>query len=49
LATIHDRKPNAAFGALIVGGILLSRLRHRKRGRRDTNPLTPAASGSRNR
>ena len=49
LATIHDRKPNAAFGALIVGAILLSRLRHRKRGRRDTNPLTPAASGSRNR
>jgi membrane protein len=44
--TIHDRKPSPVLGALVVGGILLKRLRHRKRGRRDTHPLTPA-SGSR--
>jgi membrane protein len=46
LPTMHDRKPRPAVGALFVGGILLSRLRHRKRGRRNTHPLTPAAIGS---
>jgi membrane protein len=46
--TIHDRKPSPALGALVVGGILLNRLWHRKRGR-DPHPLAPAPSGSRNR
>ncbi len=35
--TIGNLEP--ALGALFVAGILLSRLRHRKRGRRDTHPL----------
>jgi membrane protein len=47
--TIHDSKPRPILGALFVGGILLSRLRRRKRGRRDTYPPTPAAAGSRER
>ena len=47
--TMHDSKPRPILGALFVGGILLSRLRRRVRGRRDTYPRTPAAVGPKDR
>jgi membrane protein len=47
--TMHHRKPRPALGAIFVGGILLSRLRHRTRGRREIQQMTPVPVGLRDR